>query len=207
MESPSTRRSGGTHAGTARPFLRTGHRVAAWGLTVAALATTVAGCSSGGRSPSLANPSGSSSPSLAASQPSSTAPADPKAQALAQYKAFWSELTPASRAPAPKRRALLSPYATDPELTSLLRGMASGDAKGTVFYGADQPRPRIARLSVQQGIAVISDCQDSSHAGNADRSTGKRLTVGVARHPVSATMHLVAGTWRVAFVTYQDSHC
>jgi hypothetical protein len=54
---------------------------------------------------------------------------------------------------------------------------------------------------------VINDCQDSSHAGNADRATGKRLTVGVPRHPVTATMHLVDGTWRVAFVAYQDAHC
>jgi hypothetical protein len=85
--------------------------------------------------------------------------------------------------------------------------MAQGDRKGTVFYGQDLPRPRIASLSVQQGIAVIDDCQDSSHAGNKERTTGRRLTVGVARHQVTATMHLVEGQWRVAFVTYEDSRC
>jgi hypothetical protein len=206
MESPSRRRSGGTHAGTARPVHRTALAVA-WCALVIAIAGVIAGCSSGSGSPSLASPSGSTSPSLPASQPTPTTPADAKTQVLSQYSAFWAELAPASKAAASRRRALLSPYATDPELASLLHGMSRGDNQGTVFYGADQPRPHVARLSVQQGIAVINDCQDSSHAGNADRSTGRRLTVGVARHPVTATMHLVQGTWRVAFVSYQDAHC
>lgn len=205
MESPSRRRSGGTHAGTACPAHRTTLAVAWCGL-VMAMAGAAAGCSSSS-SPSLANPSGSTSPSLAASQPTPTTTAGEKAQILSQYSGFWAELAPASKAAASRRRALLSPYATDPELTSLLRGMARGDRQGTVFYGADRPRPKVARLSVQQGIAVINDCQDSSRAGNADRSTGRHLTVGVARHLVTATMHLVQGSWRVAFVTYQDAHC
>src|SRR4051812_30279647 len=205
MEPPSRRRSGGTRAGTARTAHRTTLAVA-WCALVIATAGVIAGCSSGSGSPSLAGPSGSTSPSLAASQPTPTTPSDAKTQVLSQYSAFWAELAPASKAAASRRRALLSPYATDPELSSLLHGMSRGDNQGTVFYGADRPRPHVARLSVQQGIAVINDCQDSSHAGNADSSTGRRLTVGVARHPVTATMHLVQGTWRVAFVSYQDAH-
>lgn len=85
--------------------------------------------------------------------------------------------------------------------------MARGDKAGTVFYGQDRPRPVVAQLSAPQGLAVIRDCQDSSRSGNADRTTGKRLTVGVARHLVIATMHAVDGTWRVAFVTYKQAKC
>jgi len=85
--------------------------------------------------------------------------------------------------------------------------MARGDRAGTVFYGEDQPRPTIAQMSIPQGLAVIRDCQDSSHSGNADRRTGRHLTVGVARHLVIATMHVSGGTWRVAFVSYKQSKC
>jgi hypothetical protein len=85
--------------------------------------------------------------------------------------------------------------------------MARGDQTGTVFYGQDRPRPSITELSTQQGLAVVRDCQDSSHSGNAERSTGRRLTVGVARHLVISTMHLADGTWRVSFVSYENSPC
>ena len=105
------------------------------------------------------------------------------------------------------RAAILSPFAVDPELKSLLSGMASGDQHGTAFYGQDRPRPTVAELSLAQGLAVIRDCQDSSNSGNADRRSGRRLTVGVARHLVVSTMHQVGGTWRVAFVTYKPAKC
>ena len=60
---------------------------------------------------------------------------------------------PASRASAGTRQKILAPYASDPELNSLLAGMARGDRTGTVFYGEDQPRPTIAQLSIPQGLA------------------------------------------------------
>ena len=102
---------------------------------------------------------------------------------------------------------MLAKYSADPELKSLLRGMASADSKGQVFYGRNMPRPRILRSSLDQGVIVVDDCQDSSHAGLADRKTGKRLTVGVARNHVVATLHQLAGTWKVVFVSYSSTKC
>lgn len=205
MESPSRRRSGGTHAGAARPPHRA-TPAAAWCALVLAIGAAGTGCSSGGSSPSLAGPSGSTSPSLAATQP--TATADAKTQILSQYESFWAALTPASRAAASKRRELLQPFAAQPELDSLLRGMAAADAKGEVFYGANVPRARLLRLNEGSGVAVVDDCQNSSKAGLARRSSGQQLTVGVARNHVVATMHQSTdGKWRVAFISYSRTKC
>jgi hypothetical protein len=179
-------------------------RVAAC-LGIAAAVSLAAGCSgsSGGLAQPL--PSQSSSPSTTA-RPSNGA--SPNEQALARYRAFWSILPAVSAAPAAKRRAMLTPYVTDPELTSLLQAMRAADRKGTVFYGRDVPRPTVQSLSVPQKLAVVRDCQDSSHAGNEDRRTGRRLTVGVARHLVIATLNLGQdGKWRVASVSYEKTKC
>lgn len=160
-----------------------------------------------GSSNKIAQPLQSGS-SAAPSSPDPSAAGPPSQQVLAQYRAFWSVLPAASAAPAGERQAMLAPYAADPELTSVLQGMREADHQGTVFYGRDVPRPTIRSVSSVQGIAVIRDCQDSSHAGNKDRRTGRRLTVGVARHLVVATMNLGPdGRWRVASVSYEKSKC
>jgi hypothetical protein len=178
------------------------------GLLAAALATTAAGCSSSGASPSIsAPPTGvTSSPSTAA--PSATPDASARQAVLSQYRAFWAVLPSTSNAAASRRRAMVSPYATNPELDSLLTGMARQDRQGEEIYGVNIVRPKLVSISVTQGIAVIADCQDSSHSGVERRSDHKRLTVGVDRNPVSATIHLGAdGTWRIAFITYPKSSC
>jgi hypothetical protein len=127
---------------------------------------------------------------------------------LTQYGAFWSHLTAVSEAAAADRRQILSAFATNPALNSLLNGMATADRKGQVFYGQDLPRPRLTRLSDQDGVAVVDDCQDSSHSGIADKSTGRHLTVGVPRNHVVVTMHRGDdGQWRVAFVSYTRTKC
>src|SRR3954469_4601825 len=185
---------------------RTRHAPAACAGLAIGTVLVLSGCSGGGHGGSAQSASTAPVPPPP-TQTSSSPPSDVRAQVLAQYRAFWQHLTPASRASAGTRQKTLAPYASDPELKSLLAGMARGDRAETVFYGEDQPRPTIAQLSIPQGLAVIRDCQDSSHSGNADRRTGRHLTVGVARHLVIATMHVSGGTWRVAFVSYKQSKC
>ena len=147
-------------------------------------------------------------PSTSVSSTTPPASSSPDAEALSQYRQFWSVLPGVSAAKATGRRGMLQPFVTDPELSSLLQAMRAGDRRGTVFYGEDIPRPTVKSLSVAQKVAVINDCQDSSHAGNKDRRTGRRLTVGVARHLVVATMNLGAdGKWRVASVSYEKTKC
>jgi hypothetical protein len=102
---------------------------------------------------------------------------------------------------------MLERYAVDPELSSLLRGMAAADAKGQAFYGENVPRPKLIRLSIPKGVAVVDDCQDSSQAGIEDAKTHKHLTIGVSRNHVVVTMHRSTQGWRVAFVSYSRTKC
>ena len=162
-----------------------------------------AGCSSSSGGLAQPLPSDSTAPSSAGS-PSTNA----DQEALSQYRSFWSVLPQVSTATASKREAMLSPFTANPELDSLLQSMRAGDRQGTVFYGHDIPRPTVKSLSVPQKVAVIRDCQDSSHSGNKDKQSGRRLTVGVARHLVIATMNLGPDDkWRVVSVSYEKSKC
>jgi hypothetical protein len=167
----------------------------------------LAGCSGGGQVDTSQSPS--TAPASVGSQTPSPSPtADTRAQVLAQYTAFWAHVPEASSAPSARRRLIMRPFAVDPELTSLLRGMTAQDRRGQFIYGRNVPRPNIQTLSTAQGLAVISDCQDSSHSGVERRSDHKKLTVGVSRNPVIATMHRAPdGEWRVAFVTYPKTSC
>jgi hypothetical protein len=172
-----------------------------------ACALLVAGCSSSGSSPQLGDPA-SSTPAV--TTPTTSAPPQPtmRAQVLAQYQGFWSHLTAASRAPAAQRRAILQPYAANPELKSLLAGIARDRTKGRVFYGA----PVIhATVSLPAGVprtAVVRDCQDATHTGDQDLKTGRRLTKGTPHTLVVSTLHSASGGhWRVAFVTFPKRSC
>ncbi len=109
--------------------------------------------------------------------------------------------------PASQRRALLEQLAVDPALASLLAGMSQADAKGEVFYGAAVPRPTV-RINPDATTALVDDCQDGTEAGIADKATGEKKTVGVARNRVSVTMKKQPGQlWKVAYVDYANSPC
>lgn len=102
---------------------------------------------------------------------------------------------------------MLTELAVDPALKSILAGFVEADAKGQVLYGANVPRPT-ARINPDASTGLVDDCQDSSKAGVAERSTGKRVTVGVARNHVSVTMKKqTGGLWKVAFIDYAKSPC
>jgi hypothetical protein len=167
------------------------------------LVVTAAGCNGTSKGVGIEPP-----PTNTTTQPA-TATSTPSVQdaILAQYRAFWAKLTTISKMPAAGRRAALTAITVDPELKSLLAGMAATDAKGQVFYGADIPRATTASISPDGNRAVVDDCQDSSHAGNADRRTGQRLTVGVARNHVVTTMSRSANVWKVYFVSHTKTPC
>jgi hypothetical protein len=173
-------------------------------LTTLFLATGCGGGQDGGTHQAASTEPASPAPLSESSAPT---PADGRRELLSQYRALWSHLTEASHAPASERRAILSRYAADPELSSLLRGMRTADAKGQVFYGQDRARPKITSFSASRGIAVVDDCLDSRHSGLADKRSGEVITRGVRRNHVVVTMHLVSDAWRVAFVSYPSTHC
>ena len=166
------------------------------------LALILSGCSDG--EPGAAQPT---STATAASPSTSPTPADEQQLILAQYRKFWASLTAVSRMPVDQRRAVLSEFTVDPELKSLLAGMAATDRKGQVFYGADVTRATTASVSADGTRAVVDDCLDSSSSGNQDRATGKKITVGVARNHVVVTMANAGGRWQVYFVSYPKTPC
>jgi hypothetical protein len=170
-------------------------------LAGALLVAALAGCNEDGRV--QVQPIAGTSPSATAGP----TPVSEQQAALVQYRRFWSSLTAVSRMPAAQRRAALEPYTVDPELKSLVAGMAKIDAKRQVFYGADLPRATAASISPDGLTAVIDDCQNSSTSGLAARSTGQRLTVGVARNHVVATLKKSAGVWKVYFVSHPKTSC
>src|SRR5437660_941847 len=86
-------------------------------------ATVMAGCGGGGHEGAAKTASAAPTSS---GVPSSTAPTSMRSRqaVLNQYRAFWAHLTSASLAPSQDRRAVLARYSADPELTSLLTGIA-----------------------------------------------------------------------------------
>jgi hypothetical protein len=186
---------------------RAGETSAAAGIALAALLAALGGCSSS--SSNLSQPLGSQSPSTATSPPVTDSPTpSPTDSALAQYRAFWAALTPASKAPASEREAMLAPYAADPELKSLLQGISRDRDAGRVYYGTPTVRPTVTTISVERKIAVIRDCQDATKTGDEDAASGRLLTKGTARNLVVSTLHLLDdGKWRVVFVTFPKQKC
>jgi len=138
------------------------------------------------------------SPSLSLSSPT---PTTEQERILAQYRAFWKALTPASEAPAAERRQMLEPYATDPELTRALSGMRGSDNLGQVLYGQVVSRPRTTKID--RGVASLRDCQDASRAGRKQLDTGEIVTRGTPRDLALVTLKRGSdGVWRVATVEY-----
>lgn len=199
---PMTRRRSGTRraargrAVRKEPWLR-----ARWALAAGGIAF-IAGCGGSGHATVTDGATGSASPT---STPSISASG--QHQVLDQYRAFWAELTPASHAVASRRRAMLEPFAADPELKSLVQGMARDRANGRVFYGQPVVRASVTQFSEVRGIAVVRDCQDATHTGDKDARTGRVLTKGTAHTLVVATLHKLATSWRVVFVSFPRQSC
>ena len=165
------------------------------------LLATAAGCNGNSKGVGIKPVATGSTPSVTSSVTPSL-----QDQVLTQYRAFWAQLTPISRMPAPNRRAALAPYAIDPELKSLLAGFSKLDAKGQVLYGANKPRP-VVSISPDGATAVVNDCQDSTAAGAANRATSQPATKGVARNHVVVTMKRSSVVWKVYFVSYSKTPC
>jgi hypothetical protein len=163
-------------------------------------AVMIAGCSGGGSQPSARD---TPAPSTSSAATTTAAPSLSAAQLVVVrvYGSFWKQLTPASRAKSPTRQlTLLNPMTTDPELSQLIAGFAKLHKQGQALYGVDVPRP--TEVTLTDGRAVVRDCQDSHGAGVERLSTGERVTVGVRRHLITATLLLDGSQWKVSRVDY-----
>ena len=175
---------------------------------VLAGATCIALSSCGSHGVTLYRPSPLSQvSSTPGSTPSPTAESG-YGEILRQYSGFWAALTPASRSAEAGRREMLAKYADDPELTSLLAGMARESAKGRAYYGAPDLHPQVASLSTDHATAVVNDCQDATKTGDVDVQSGQQLTKGSPRTSVVATLHMGSDAiWRVTFISFPSRQC
>ena len=162
-------------------------------------AVAISGCASGGGKPaahdspvpSISSPTATSAtPSLSAEQ----------LAVVRAYDSFWSALPDASKLPSDARRlAALQPVATDPEISQLIATLHQQWQKHRVLYGAHVAHVRAVTISSDK--AELNDCQDASGAGIATAS-GRKITVGVKRNPVVATLLLRGGVWKVSVISY-----
>lgn len=175
-------------------------RTAAVGVAVLALATACGDST---------KPSALKTPSPAATDPSSPSAASdptpswsPTEQAvITAYKNFWTALPQASRqVDRDERLRILFPYTTTPELSQLIFKLGDQRAKGQALYGVNVPR--MQKVDVTGSKATIRDCQQSSSAGVENLATHRKLTVGVDRHPVTATVLLRGNDWKVSVIAY-----
>lgn len=168
-----------------------------------AVVLTLTGCSSG----SGVHVQGLPTPTASATSPATTSSATgfpEEQQILAQYRAFFTTLTPASKATAAGRFMMMQKVATDPALTRVLGGIAAAQHAGEVYYGQDLVRPELTKVVGM--TAMLRDCQDSSGAGRLKTSTGKKVTVGRKNDLAIVTMKRGPdGVWRVSTVTYKPA--
>lgn len=147
--------------------------------------------------PTASSSTSPSSETTPTSPSSPTVPALTTSAILTQYRAFFATLTPASKAPPADRFQMMKNVAVEPELTTVLGGMATSQHQGEVGYGSEILRPHIT--GVVGSTAILRDCQDTSHVGRLNVATGKKVTVGYKDDLAIVTMNrAVDGVWRVA---------
>lgn len=122
------------------------------------------------------------------------------------YGRFWSVAQSLPQRPVERWRPELSTVATSRLADTMLANLARHREHGITVYG--EIHPRITDVRVEGSRAVVTDCQDASHSGQADARTGDPRTVGIARNLVAGTLeHTPEGSWRVARIDYPDGDC
>lgn len=204
-----------TSRGRARVYLMVASRSGAGPAVVLAALLLLPGCSSSGVkaqgpvSPGPTTSAPTATPSRPADTPVGASPATPSQSAeeaaiLAQYRAFFHALTPASTLGEDARLNLMRTLAVDPELRRVMGGMAASDAAGEVGYGETVVRPKLS-AAVDGDTANLTDCQDGSQSGRMKAATGVKTTVGTSHDFAKVSMKRGPdGTWRVATVEYQS---
>lgn len=169
------------------------------GSVLAAAGVFLVGC---GQAPPAPSPSPQAS---IAAPPSLTWQAEDMAIRRA-YVDFWRISWVAGREPDAAWENEVRRVAAEPLLGQLVGRAREQRRAGTELYG--EVSPRIAEVRRENGGAVVVDCQDASHAGQADGATGRAKTVGVARNAVVGTLSRdSAGAWKVVHLDFPGGEC
>jgi hypothetical protein len=160
----------------------------------------------------LVVPACSTQPPPAPAAPATLAPppADPTAAEQADvqhaYEQFWAVSWSVSTVQPEQWQPRLQQVAAEPVLPPLLTSTRAHHDQGSKLYGA--VTAHITDIRLAPGQATVADCQDASHAGLADATTGTPKTVGIARNPVRATLHRGPdNAWRVTGLEFPGGQC
>jgi hypothetical protein len=139
------------------------------------------------------------------SDTSSTAVA-PDAAIRAAYDEYWRVEHTVLQLPESQWPATIGKVAAEPQLSRVVDGLRSLRSQSITLYGS--VTSRVSSVDIAGSRATLRDCQDASKAGQADATSGKPKTVGVARSPIEATLERgTDGSWRVTGVTYPGGTC
>lgn len=168
---------------------------------VGALFVLIAGaCGKSHHAVALPTTSAPGAPSVSAS------PASPEDAVRQSYTQYWAVLPRVEQeSDEGRRRQLLAPYATEPQLGTVLQNIKNLHAKNQTSWG--YVVVHIESVQVTGNTATVKDCQDSSNAGLMDSKTGKKTSRGVSKDPLSATLE--RGTderWRISGFSI-PGHC
>ncbi|MFI1203034.1 hypothetical protein ACH4VR_26985 [Streptomyces sp. NPDC020883] len=165
-----------------------------WGCMVAAVLGLVGGCTG---SPHDAKPSEGAAPTGAARTPSA-----PNGDAVAAYRAMWSDLTAVSAAPDPQAPRL-EEHATAGALELMKYGLRKAVKEGVVTKGTPQLAPTV--VSARDGKVVIRDCVDGTHWLEYKLNGKLKNDVPGSHFKADATVQRTKGIWKVTHLYMDDS--
>jgi hypothetical protein len=182
-------------------------RVLVLAATLTGLISAAATACSDSRSPDDGSPTRSPATTVTPTPGLSPTAAMDSASVDAAYRAFWPVLTSFHRQPESQWRTVFGRVAVDPQLSFAIAVTRQQERNGITVYGVAHPRsPKVTVGS--PGRATIRDCADFSRTGQANASTKRPRTVGVARTPLSVTLIKSRdGRWRVSQVTFLSGNC
>ncbi|MEW9532871.1 hypothetical protein [Microbispora sp. NPDC049125] len=128
---------------------------------------------------------------------------------VATYSEYWKTLAVAARTSPEEARTLLKRYVNGPYLDHLVDGIRRMAEQGREPYGEVIPRLKEVRVGGKR--AEVTDCQDTSKAGMADRLTHK-LIPGSIRDNSTANIKAVLeqstdGRWRLTGLSIREAAC
>ncbi|MBK0870207.1 hypothetical protein INP57_25685 [Saccharopolyspora sp. HNM0986] len=143
---------------------------------------------------------------MIAGPPQAQSPRDGEQARVAEsYERFWRVSQAVPHHPVEQQRPELASVATESLTNTMLGNLEQQRTRRITLYG--HIRPRISEVRIEGSRAVVTDCQDASRSGQADAS-GQPRTVGLARNPVSSTLHHDAdGQWRMVRIDYPGGSC
>jgi hypothetical protein len=140
---------------------------------------------------------------------SATEEADDRRAVEAAWSRFWLTYARITKISSANLPTVVGAVAVDPIRKQMIAGAAVARAAHKTDYGYVVNRPYWPRSIAGQSRATIGDCQDQSRYGSMSTVTGEKLTVGVARDNMRASLVRGAdGAWRVQTIVYlQGTRC